>query len=417
MPRFINWTAGPGGSLEPYLFPPLFTWDFTQQSPGALVLPTGLSFARASSGHSVQTGTNALLVGGAIASNDVARIGRLLDAHSYGILIEPARTNLLLNNRDQSAAGWAAGYQNTQTYNAAAGPDGSVVATRNATLSGGYSRYQVLSLTVGQTYAASAWIRAESGTSEYRVGLLKDSGSWTYAGGPGQTVDTSWARKSLVRVIPTGGATNVFFSFDGVARVTPSSVAAQAADLYSDMGQVELGKYPTSAIITTGSTATRAAERLTVDSTRATQATVNGRLGFYVRFRAIAALTSMDAAAEGQILFGVGTTCSVWISPTSRCVIINDASGTKWSQTANSVITWARGDLVEMAAEMGNGPSFFRWRINAGTVNHASFTVRNDSLDPIVPSSGLDVMCAGTNWHTPAVIEQVLLYVPGFGPM
>jgi hypothetical protein len=393
---------------------PLFDWDFTQQSAGALVLPTGLSFARASSGHSVQTGTNALLVGGAIASNDVARIGRLLDAHSYGILIEPARTNLLLNNRDQSAAGWAAGFQNTQTYNAAAGPDGSVVATRNATLSGGYSRYQVLSLTVGQTYAASAWIRAESGTSEYRVGLIKDSGSWTYAGGPGQTVDTSWARKSLVRVIPTGGATNVFFSFDGVARVTPSSVAAQAADLYSDMGQVELGKYPTSAIITTGSTATRAAERLTIDSTRATQATVNGRLGFYVRFRAIAALTEMDGSTEGEILFGVGSTCYVWISPTSRYILLGDG-GSKYSQTANSVISWARGDLVEMAMELGNGVSAFRWRIN-GSVNTASFTARNDSLDPIVPSSGIDVLCAGTNWHTPAVLEQATLFVPGRAP-
>ena len=191
-----------------------------------------------------------------------------------------------------------------------------------------------------------------------------------------------------------------------------------ALDFFTDFAQVEAGGYPTSAIITSGgSSATRAAERLTIDSTRASQSTVNGRLGFYVRFRAIAALTEMDGSAEGQILFGVGTTCSVWISAASRYIIIEDASGSKWSQTANSVITWARGDLVEMVMELGNGVSSFRWRINGGSVNTASFTAQNDSLDPIVPSSGLDVLCAGTNWHTPAVIERATLFVPGRGPL
>jgi hypothetical protein len=124
----------------------------------------------------------------------------------------------------------------------------------------------------------------------------------------------------------------------------------------------------------------------------------------------------MDATAEGQILFGVGTTCSVWISANSRYIIIEDASGSKYSQTANSVISWARGDLVEMVMELGNGVSAFRWRINGGSVNTASFTAQNDSLDPIVPSSGLDVLCAGTSWHTPAVLEQATLFVPGRAP-
>jgi hypothetical protein len=204
--------------------------------------------------------------------------------------------------------------------------------------------------------------------------------------------------------------------WDGRTNTTLGS-AAGARDCDLDCIQFEAGKYATSPIITSGgSTATRAAERLTIDSTRAAQATVDGRLGFYVRFRAIAALTSMDAAAEGQILFGVGTTCSVWISPTSRYVIIEDASGTKWSQTANSVISWSAGDLVEMSVELGNGLSSFRWRINGGSVNTASFTAQNDSLDPIVPSSGLDVLCAGTSWHTPAVLEQATLFVPGRAP-
>jgi len=231
------------------------------------------------------------------------------------------------------------------------------------------------------------------------------------------TASAAWNRVASSAFSYPAASTAYINPWDGRANTTLGS-SAGARDCDLDFVQFEAGKYPTSAIITSGgSSATRAAERLTIDSTRASQSTVNGRLGFYVRFRAIAALTEMDGSAEGQILFGVGTTCSVWISAASRYIIIEDASGSKWSQTANSVITWARGDLVEMVMELGNGVSSFRWRINGGSVNTASFTARNDSLDPIVPSSGLDVLCAGTNWHTPAVIERATLFVPGRGPL
>ena len=390
-------------------FHPMFDWDFTQQSPGALVLPTGLTFARASSGHSVQTGTNGLIVGGAIASNDVGRIGRLLDAHSYGLLIEPLTLNKFgYANTPSSAPGADSG---SPTYTTGqSDPAGGTAATRIQVPSGGYSKYQTL--TASTNGVISAWVKQGSGSGAYQTCA-------PYAGTTGAGVNGSagalWTRVTSAN-FPYGGTTPNFVSSDARANATLGSSAGARDAIFYGL-QFEDKKYPTSLVITSGgSTATRAAERLTIDSTRATQATVNGRLGFYVRFRAIAALTSMDAAAEGQILFGVGTTCSVWISASSRYIIIKDATGSKYSQTANSVISWSRGDLVEMVMELGNGVSSFRWRINGGSVNTASFTARNDSLDPIVPSSGLDVLCAGTNWHTPAVIEQATLFVPGRAP-
>lgn len=387
---------------------PLFDWDFTQQSPGALVLPTGLTFARASSGHSVQTGTNGLIVGGAIASNDVGRIGRLLDAHSYGLLIEPLTLNKFgYANTPASAPGADSG---TPTYTTGqSDPAGGTAATRIQVPSGGYSKYQTL--TASTNGVISAWVKQGSGSGAYQT-CAPYAG--TAGAGVGGTAGALWTRVASAN-FPYGGTVPNFVASDGRANATlGSSAGARDCVLYGL--QFEDRKYATSLVLTSGgSTATRAAERLTIDSTRATQATVNGCLGFYVRFRAITALASMDGSAEGQILLGVGSTCYVRISPTSRYILLGDG-GSKYSQTANSVISWSTGDLVEMVMELGNGVSAFRWRINGGSVNTASFTAQNDSLDPIVPSSGLDVLCAGTSWHTPAVLEQATLFVPGRAP-
>jgi hypothetical protein len=258
----------------------------------------------------------------------------------------------------------------------------------------------------------SAWVKQGSGSGAFQIDA-------PYAGTTGAGVNGSagalWTRVTSAN-FPYGGTTPNFDASDGRANATlGSSAGARDCVLYGL--QFEDKKYPTSLVITSGgSTATRAAERLTIDSTRATQAMVNGRLGFHVRFRAIAALTSMNSSAEGQIFCDAGgsPTFGARIDASSRYIYLN--TGSKWSQTANSVITWARGDLVEMVMELGNGVSNFRWRINGGSVNTASFTARNDVLDPIVPSSGIDVLCVGTSWHTPAVIERATLFVPGRGP-
>ena len=382
----------------------MFTWDFTQQSPGALVLPTGLTFARASSGHTVQTGTSTIVTSG-ITSNDIGRIGRLATAHSYGLFIEPSRTNVVTQSRTPQSLAVGSWASTTTGQSDAAG---GTSAVRVTTTSGGTGRYQAPATLRTGAYTASQWVRQGAGSGSYQ--LVQGNATVAAVGG---TAPVAWTRTECLYTFAASAA--AFLPGDGRNFASSGGVAAGARDFVLDFMQHEAGKYPTSAIVTSGSEATRAAERLTIGATQAVQAAFKGRLGFYVRFRAIAALTEMDATTEGQILFGVGTTCSVWISAASRYIIIEDATGSKYSQTANSVITWARGDLVEMVMELGNGVSNFRWRINGGSVNTASFTARNDSLDPIVPSSGLDVLCAGTSWQTPAVLEQATLFVPGRG--
>jgi hypothetical protein len=255
----------------------------------------------------------------------------------------------------------------------------------------------------------SAWVKQGSGSGAYQFNAAHAGTTGAAAGG---TAGANWSRVASASFVYPSGTACYPVGWDGRANTTIAS-SAGARDCEIDFVQIEAGGYATSAIITSGgSTATRAAERLTINSAVTSPVVRQGRLGCYLRFRAIAGLTSMSSSAEGNLLFGVGTTCSVWISASSRYIYM-DAGGAQYSQTANSVINWSAGDLVEVQLELGNGKSKFRWRINGGATNTASFTTQDDTLGAVSLASGLDVLSSGTNWHTPGVLEKVVLYLPG----
>ena len=386
---------------------PLFDWDFTQQSPGALVLPTGLVFARASSGHTVQTGTNGLIVGGAIASNDVGRIGRLADAHSYGIFVEPARTNLAHRSREIATSPWLTGSTVATTADAAAGPDGASSADRSNVTSGGFSNYQPITTVNGTTYAFSTWIAARSSAQNHRVAFSETVSAYTLVST--SNAPTTWQRVSGTRAATA--TTCYLVPCDGSNRTGTGGPAAMALDFFTDFAQVEAGKYPTSAIITTGSTATRAAERLTIDSTRATASIVGGRLAIYLRFRATAALSALDYLSEGQLFESSDHEVGAWIPSNSRQIIVY-ANGSQ-SITASSAIALNAVDLIEFYFELGAGKTLCKWRVNNGAWNTAVWSVRDDSFAALSFTGGIDIMNSGGVWQMPGVLERLTTLTPG----
>ena len=388
----------------------IFDWDFTQQSPGALVLPAGLTFARASSGHSVQTGTSGLIVGGAIASNDVGRIGRLADAHSYGIFVEPPRTNFYGYSRSANVAPGTAGHSCTYTTGRT-GPDGSTNAVRGQTPSGGYSRYHSVTGVTGN-HVLSAWAAAGLGTGAYQiVGAYSGTTGAAVQG----TASAAWGRV-VSAAFPYPAAVTAYVNpWDGRANATLGS-SAGARDCDLDLIQFEAGGYATSAIITSGgSSATRAAERLTIDSTRATAAIVGGRLAIYLRFRAIAGLLSLDYLSEGYLLREVAGNFNARAYANSLQLEINGPPGYQ-SITGSSAINWSAGDLVEFYLEFGAGKSVAKWRVN-GVQSNAAWSVRDDVFPALSASpSGIDILNNTGAWHTPAVIERATLFAPGRAP-
>lgn len=383
---------------------PLFDWDFTQQSPGALVLPTGLVFARASSGHSVQVGTNGVIVGGAIASNDVGRIGRLLDAHSYGVFIESPTTNKFgYSNTPSSAPGADSG---SPTYTTGqSDPAGGTNATRIQVPSGGYSKYQTL--TASTNGVISAWVQKGPGSGAFQIDAPY---SGTIGAGVNGTAGALWTRVTSAN-FPYGGTAPNFVSSDARANATlGSSAGARDCVLYGV--QFEDKKYPTSLVLTSGgSSATRAAERLTIDSTRATQSIVGGRLAIRLRFRATAALSALTHTSEGQLFESEDHAVGAWV-PSNSLQIIVYANGSQ-SITASSAITWNAGDLLEFYFELGAGKTLCKWRINGGTWNTALWSVRDDTFAAVSFAGGLDIMNSGGVWQMPGVLERLTTFTPG----
>ena len=388
----------------------LFLWDFTQQSAGALSLPTGLTFARASSGHTVRTGTSTITTSG-ITSNDVGRIGRLSSSHNRGLFLEPARTNVYGYANTPGSASGTAGSSGSTFTTGRTGPDGGTTATRIEQTSGTFSRYHSITTAGASTpYTLSSWVAAGLGSGAYSMCAPYTGTSGAAITG---TATAAWARQSHTYTYPSTSGANLVGE-DGRANGT-SGAAAGARDVDVAWIQFEVGSYPTSSILTSaGATATRAAERLTIDSTRSAASVVSGRAGVYLRLRALAASTELSTG-EGWLLYWPDGDGGWYVDDATRSIY--GYNGASESETAAAAISWARGDLLEFAIECGAGTSSLRWRKNSGAVQTASFSVHNDSWGSLDWSSGTDVCNVAGAGQFPAIVEQVATFAPGWGPM
>lgn len=380
----------------------LYSFDFTSQSAGAVSLPTGITFARASSGHTVQDGASAIVTAG-ITSNDVGRVGRLSSAHSYGLYVEPARTNQSARPLDASLlpyGSWAS-VTTGQTD-----PAGGTTAVYCTVVSGGVGRYDETGNNTG-SMTVSSWIRRGSGSGVYQL----VNGSVTTNVARSATAGVEWGRVDLTHS-PFAAQHCFYLEMDGRDSTASGGIAAGARQAVLAYRQIENGKYPTSVIWAAGGPVTRAAERLSIDSTRAAASLVGGRLGVYLRLRALAASSELGSG-EGRLLgWAAG---EVFVDPTSTYIKAIDVAAV--SQTANSVISWARGDLLEFAIEVGAGTTAIRWRVNSAAVNTASFSVTNNALAALDLSAGLDVCNNAASAQMPGIVEKVVTFAPGWGPM
>ncbi len=225
--------------------------DFTTQS-----MPAGAVLVRASSG-------SALAPAGML-------LNHLADRPRYeadGLLLEGARTNLLLRSAALTASPWAGVNQS-----AASGQPDIWGGSNGWLLTGSASNSRVqqsVNITVGAPY--TFWLIAAAGTSttanlavdvdgtqvvaaiDFAAGTIASTGSkaalathWQNLGGN--------KRKVGVTFSSTSGTTVVL------------QIKAGIGTLLVDAAQCEAGAVPTSYIETTTATATRAADLLTLDS-------------------------------------------------------------------------------------------------------------------------------------------------------
>lgn len=168
------------------------------------------------------------------------------DAHYIGgfphLLLEPARTNVVLHSRDLTNAAWVK--TNCTALKDQAGADGVASAASKLTATAGNATcLQSITLASSARYQ-SAYVKRITGTGV--VEMTMDNVTWTPV-----TVTASWTRVT----IPTQTLANPTVGF---------RIVTSGDEIAVDFVQNEDGSYPTSRIATTTAAVTRAADNLSV---------------------------------------------------------------------------------------------------------------------------------------------------------
>ena len=197
-----------------------------------------LTFTRAST--AVRTNSTGLL------ESMATGVPRL--SYMYGscpaLLLEPQRTNLILQSEDFSSASWLKLGGSSVTANTTTAPDGNLTAdTLSLTTNTSSSVAQAIVFATTTTITISVYAKVASGTKNFR--LRTDNPTTTQS----FTATTSWQRFSMTAT-PVG-STSAYVIND---------LAGTAGDLFIWGYQVEVGAYATTYIPTTTATVTRIAD-------------------------------------------------------------------------------------------------------------------------------------------------------------
>lgn len=375
----INSTSPARSNADPVI------WFADFQAPvplGAMVTPTGgLSFTRTTSNDTVQTSATTIITG--IAANTL-RIGD--NGSGQGAVIEEIRTNLIASSRNL-VTGWSTGTGETMTGNYAAGPDGSVLADREQVSSGNYGRYLVLTPANGN-YTGSLWHRSPAGGTTH-LWYLNQLAVYQYSG---STLSTPWSKDVLHLNTVTSSVT--FMSNDGRLRdVYP----AGARDAVIDIVQFELGLFGTEGIITTGSTLSRAGDRLWHPNSAVMLE--NGRYSFEFKLRPKGG--SSDYSSN-MYLWWIDASNYSGIVFSTRVLTLTIAGV---GRTFLALPTWNADDLLEIWVAGGGGsfgaqseaPSIAAARVNGG----ATFQLGTLARLPDATVGPINFLCSAATPATP----------------
>lgn len=361
----------------------------------------GLTFTRASSA-TVQTSASEVVTAG--IGVDDPRVGN--GGYGQGLVIEEARTNDIAGYYPRASTwGWAswdpvAGSNDQEAAGTA--PDGTSNAHRwTATSAGVYGTANTVTA-VAATYALSAWGKRASGASSTFGWRVSKDGNTVHPGLMAAGYDGTWKRSSGVYTTTAG---SFVVGEDIRAGVGPTT---GLCDVYDWGFQLENGKFPTELILTTGATATRAADRLSVTSTRIVQ---SGRIGIEVTFVPKGLVADMNNPRFFQINgTGADTLYLFSATPGSGELILG---GTVRAFAGHPV--WAAGDVVQMWIEGGGATAgLVATRINGGAATKSVLAAHAVSASSTGVTS-LMAITGGTSVVS-SWTQSVRAYAPGRRP-
>jgi hypothetical protein len=171
-----------------------------------------------------------------------------------GLLLEPARTNLIAPSNDFASASWIKGTGVSVSTDGGLAPDGSIA--QKFTLSGTVSHHMAVNLSalaVNSVYTISVWAKAVGANVPSFQLAYYDNGTQVVGSSANLSVG-EWKRYSITITTPGTAPAAPQIRLIGYSGGLDGSV------FYLYNAQVELGAYPTSDIVTTTVAKTRAAD-------------------------------------------------------------------------------------------------------------------------------------------------------------
>ena len=176
-------------------------------------------------------------------NDGIARID-YSDSTQGALLLEPERTNLIINSEDFSASSWTKTGTASVTNNTTISPDGTQNADTLNLLSGNFFYQPVVG--VG-TFTMSCYVKVPSGTLDFKMQTFSSTDGAIQS--PLFVATTEWQRFEHTVTVTVNSS---FYP------IQVSSLVGGDFEIYG--GQVEQSSYATSYIPTNGATATRNGE-------------------------------------------------------------------------------------------------------------------------------------------------------------
>jgi hypothetical protein len=265
-----------------------------------------------------------------------------------GLLVEEARTNVLLRSAEFNNAVWATG-NNTVTADQDTAPDSTVSADLITLTNSTHNPHQLISgLTASTAYTFSFFVKRGTAT-DLKYSVYDNSNAADIVASTSyfsQTNSSTYSRISVTFTTPVGCT---------AVRVYHARDSGVTGTYYIWGAQLEAGSFPTSYIPTTSASVTRAADAPDIATTLFPYSATLGTLYASCMFMSVAALARAlnldDGTANERVTLGISAAAAGLLNVvdggTEQAGASGITSGTFVALTAAKIAaSWAANDLA-----------------------------------------------------------------------